>query len=189
MISGSVQAKRKIFIREMIAGGTESVAAMIIAYKKAYPTCKKDSTARVSAYNLLQNPDIVRQIDNGKREKEELIKRVQREEIERLAREQIVSQTQIEAVLSSIAMGKFRRKKVIAAVDVKSKKVITGEIEEAPTETDMIAASDKLLKIKGAYSKDNVVRHEVGDTFMELMKARAKRKKENVQSGDDSNMG
>jgi hypothetical protein len=113
-----------------------------------------------------------------------VIRKAQHEEIEKQARGQIVSQTQIEAVLSSIAMGTFKRKKMIAAIDVKSKKVITGEIEEVPTETDMISAADKLLKVKGAYAKDNVVKHEVGDTFLELMKARAKRKKENVQPGD-----
>jgi mannitol-specific phosphotransferase system IIBC component len=126
----------------------------------------------------------VKAIDDGLKKKEEVIRKAQHEEIEKQARGQIVSQTQIEAVLSSIAMGTFKRKKMIAAIDVKSKKVITGEIEEVPTETDMISAADKLLKVKGAYAKDNVVKHEVGDTFLELMKARAKRKKENVQPGD-----
>jgi mannitol-specific phosphotransferase system IIBC component len=96
----------------------------------------------VSAYNLLQNPDIVKAIDDDLKKKEEVIRKAQHEEIEKQARGQIVSQTQIEAVLSSIAMGTFKRKKMIAAIDVKSKKVITGEIEEVPTETDMISAAE-----------------------------------------------
>lgn len=181
MTKGSKNAKHEIFIKAMVPVNT--VAGMISAYKKAYPLCQKDETARVGAYRLLQNDTIVQAIDKLKIEREDLIKKAQKEAIETIAREQILSQTQIESVLSLIASGKFRRKRVIAAVDVKSKTVVTGEIEEAPTETDMIAASDKLLKIKGAYAP-LAVHHDAGDQFIEMLKqlsARKKPKTKNVQ--------
>jgi hypothetical protein len=180
MLKGSKEASRQKFIKEMAAGGTESVAAMIIAYKRAYPNCKKDETARTSAYALLRIPHIYREIDRLKTKREEIIEKAQKEELERIAREQIASQSQLEAVLSMIATGKYRRTKVIAAIDPKTQKVISGEVEESPSETDMVSAADKLLKIKGAYVKDNVIKHEAGDAFIELMKQRAKSKK-NVQ--------
>lgn len=181
MTKGSVEARRQAFIKAMVP--VESVAGMIEAYKKAYPTCKKDSTARVNAYVLLQNPDIVRAIDDLKREREAVIVKAQKEEIERLARAEIVSQAQLEAKLSKIAMGTFRRKRVIAAVDTKNGKIIKAEVEEAPTETDMISAADKLFKIKGAYAPEKQV-HEAGDSFLEAMKAlHARKPKKDVPPG------
>jgi phage terminase small subunit len=181
MTKGSIDAKRKIFIQEMVPVTT--VAGMIEAYKKAYPTCKKDTTARVGAYALLQNPDIVKAIDELKKEREAIIAKVQKEEIERLARAEIVSQAQLEANLSKIAMGTFRRKRVIAAIDIKSGKIIKGEVDEAPTETDMISAADKLLKIKGAYAPDKQV-HEAGDSFIAILQAvTSKKNKDGVPDG------
>lgn len=173
MTKGSIDAKRKIFIREMIIA--ESVAGAISAYKKAYPQCKSNESARVGAYRLLQNVTIVQAIDKGKQEREEQIKRAQHDELQRIAREQIVSQTQLEAVLSQIATGKFTRKRIIAAIDVKSGKLIKADVDESPTETDMISAADKLLRVKGAYAPEKV-QHEAGDTWIEAMKALAQQK-------------
>lgn len=183
MTKGSIDAKRQIFIKEMVP--VTNVAGMIEAYKKAYPTCKKDTTARVGAYALLQNPDIVRAIDDLKKEREAIIKKAQIEAIQQQAREQIVTQTELEAQLSKIAMGRFSRKRVIAAVDIKNGKIIKAEVEESPTETDMISAADKLLKIKGAYAPDRQV-HEAGDSFIEVLKTLGARKtKKNVSTGSN----
>jgi hypothetical protein len=179
MIKGSIDARKKLFIREMINGGTESVARMIIAYKKAYPQCKKDESARSSGYRLIQEVAVQQAITKGMQQREEMMKAAQAKEIQRIAAEQIASQTQIEAKLSQIALGTHKRKRVIAGIDIKSGKIVKGEIDEQPSERDMVAAADKLLRIKGSYAKDNVVKHEAGDTWIEAMKLLAKKKKEN----------
>lgn len=181
MTKGVVQARIEAFIKAMVP--VDSVAGLIAAYKKAYPNVKKDETARVNGYRLLRDATIVKAIDDLKKEREQLIEKVQKEEIERMARKQIVSQVQIEAMLSNVAMGKFKRKRVIAAVDVRNGKIIKAEVEESPTETDMISAADKLLKIKGAYAPDKQV-HEAGDSFIEIMKAiTSKKHKPDVPKG------
>jgi|GEM_PF-4505703 len=181
MIKGSIVAKRKKFIKEMIP--VDTVAGMIEAYKKAYPTCKKDSTARVGAYLLLQNPDILKAIDEGKKELEAKIKKAQDEEIQRMAKEEIMSVLEIRAMLSRIAKGSFKRKKVVAAINTTTGKVFKAEIEEAPTETDMISAADKLLKVSGAYAPEKQI-HEAGDSFIDMMKmiTSKKRKEDGVSN-------
>ena len=181
MTKGSVDARRQVFIKEMVTAN--GVDDLIAAYKKAYPSCKKDETARANGYRLLKDATTREAIEALKQEREEIIRKAQREEIERLAKAEIVSQVQLEAMLSKIALGTFKRKRVIAAIDTRGGKMVKGEVEEVPTETDMISAADKLLKIKGAYAPEKQV-HEAGDSFLEAMKALAASKsKKNVPKG------
>ena len=177
MIKGSTHAKHKIFIREMIAGGSESLSAMAKAYKKAYPKCKKDSTARVNGCRLLRDITIYQAIDKGLKEREEIIAKAQREELDKMARKQIASQNQLEAVLSQIALGNYQGKKLLSQFNPKTGKFATAEVAAPIEQSDQIAAADKLLKIKGAYAKDNVVQHEAGDSWIEAMKTMHKNRK------------
>jgi hypothetical protein len=168
MTKGVVDARRKKFVQLMV--DVTDVAGLIKAYKEAYPQCKKDDSARAAGYRLLQDVEIVRAIDQLKKQKEELIQKAQAEEIQRLARERIASQPQLEAILSDIALGRFKRKKVIAAIDPKTKSLVKAEVEESPEESAMIAAADKLFKIKGSYAP-KVLKHDGTDKFFEFMQS------------------
>lgn len=182
MTKGSIDARRKKFIKLMVP--VDDIAGMIAAYKKSFPTCKKDETARVGSYALLRIPTIVQAIDELKKEREAIIRKVQREETERIAREQIASQTQLEATLSNIALGTQVRKKTVSHFDTEQSKFVFGEYDEGPSETDQVAAADKLLKVKGAYAP-TAVKHEAGDSFIEAMKLlTSKKRKTNVPPRD-----
>ena len=54
-----LNAKQKIFCEEYSKHGNGS-----LAYKTAYPTCKKDDTARANASKLLANANIKKYIEN-----------------------------------------------------------------------------------------------------------------------------
>lgn len=168
MTKGSIDARRKKFIQLMVP--VDTIAGMIAAYKKSFPTCKKDETARVGSYALLRIPTIVKAIDEKKREREALIKKTQDEEIQRIAREQIATQVQLEATLSNIALGKQLRKRTVSHFDIDANKFVFDEYDDGPSETDQISAADKLLKVKGAYAP-LAVKHESSDSFIELMKS------------------
>lgn len=178
MTKGSTDAKRQKFIREMVT--VETVAGMIVAYKKAYVTCKKDETARVNAYKLLQIPAIVQAIDKLKVAREELLNEARKKEIEKIAREQVISETQIDAKLSSIIAGTFKRKKKLAAFDRDTGKWHIGTVEEEPDDTAVVSAANLLYKRKGSFAEKKI-KHEMGDSFIEMLKVvTAKKQKESV---------
>lgn len=173
MKRGSPEWKRSIFIKEMI--NAWDVAGMIKAYKKAYTTCKSDNHARVASYKLLQNPAIMAAIDEGKRFNEEIIKEAKKAELIRIAKEQVAHESQLDAKLSSIALGEHKRVRKVPFFNRETKVIEILEIEEEPTETDIVAAADKLYKRKGSYAP-TTLKHEGGDTFIEMMKQLAKKK-------------
>lgn len=183
MIKGSIQAKRDRFIKEMINGGHESVPAMIEAYKRAYITCKKDSTARVGAYALLQNPDIVAAIDRGIKEREEMLKKARQKEIDRIAKEQVITETQIDAVLSSIVTGSLKKKRSTIVYDRidKNFKKYTEDVE--PDEAARVAAANLLYKRKGSFAPTQL-QHEAGDSFIEMMKALSAKRNQKQEVGN-----
>jgi len=150
MKNGVVARRREKFIKLMVnAVGPDD---MIKIYKSIWPTCKKDSTARVQAYKLLQNPDISNAIEGLRREKEEIIKAAQKKEIERIAIEQIISENVIDAKLSSIVTGAFVRKRKVAAFNATTKQWHVGTVEEEPDESAIVAAARQLYKRKGSYA-------------------------------------
>jgi len=167
MTKGVIHHRRQLFIQAMIEVNT--VAEMVRAYKSAYPVCKKDETARISAYRLLQDNTIVQAIDKLKREKEEAIKKAKLKEIERVAREQVASELQLDATLSQIALGIRRRNKKIVVFNPDTKKHQTVTVEVEPDETAVIGAANLLYKRKGSFAEKKI-RHELGDSFIEAMK-------------------
>jgi hypothetical protein len=176
MIHGSIQARRNKFIKEMIDYGSQSVADMIRAYKSSYPQCKKDETARVAGYRLLHDNTIVQAIDKGLREKEEAFKRAQQKEIERQAKEKVVTEIQIDAILSAIVEGKKIKKKSYVTYDkeIKQFKRFIEDVE--PDESAIVAAANLLYKRKGSFAAEKVT-HEAGDSFIEMMKVLSQKKK------------
>lgn len=169
MLKGSIQARRDRFIKGMIDYGSQSVADMVRAYKLAYPQCQKDETARVSAYKLLQVSTVWQAIDKGLKEKEEAIRSAKAKEIERIAREQIISETQIDARLSAIVMGTHRKKRNVVAFNKETKQFHKMVLEEEPDESAMVAAANLLFKRKGSFAPVGV-KHEAGDSFVEILK-------------------
>lgn len=160
-----------------------TAAEMIAVYKECFPNCKKDASARSACYRMLQDVDIVAAIDKLKQEKEEALKKARQKEIERLAREQIATETEIDAVVSNIATGKRIRKKNLIVWNPSTKKHETLTVEVEPDENAIIAAADKLYKRKGSYPVVKV-QHDVGDNFIELLKVigqRKSKKEEHVQ--------
>ena len=180
MTKGVIHHRRQLFIKTMIDVNT--VAQMVLAYKSAYPVCKKDETARISAYRLLQDNTIVQAIDKLKQEKEEAIKKVKQKEIEKIAREQVASELQLDATLSQIALGRHRRKKKVVVFNPATKTHQTVTVEVEPDETAIIGASNLLYKRKGSFAEKKI-RHELGDSFIEAMKKVHQLKKQQ-QPGD-----
>lgn len=183
MTRGSVQARWDLFIKHMIEYGSVSVPDMIRAYKVAYPACKKDETARTSAYKLLQHSDIVAAIDRGLKEKEDALKRARQKEIERIAREQVITETQIDAVLSNIVTGTLKKKRSTVVYDRVDKnfKKYTEDVE--PDETARVAAANLLYKRKGSFAPTQL-QHEAGDSFIEMMKALSAKRNQKQENGN-----
>lgn len=153
----TVEAKRKLFIQGMIEA--ENLQQQIAAYKKAYPSCKSDKSARVRCYKMLQTIDILDAIKKGKQEKEETIKEARKQERIKIAREGVAHELELDAILSSIALGTYTRKRKVPVFNKISKVFELVSIEENPTETDIIAAADKLYKRKGSYPRVLKIEH------------------------------
>jgi hypothetical protein len=173
MTKGTVAHRREIFIKAMITAN--SIEDQIAAYKKAFPQCKKDQSARANSYKLLQNAIVVKAIEEGRRRREEEIMEVQREERIRLAKLEVAHEVELDAQLSKIALGRITRKVKRPVRNRETGKIEIATFEEEPSETDMIAAADKLYRRKGSYAP-TTLKHEGGDTFLEFMKELAKAK-------------
>lgn len=181
MTKGIIHARREKFVRLMVDVST--AVDMIRVYKECFPNCKKDASARSACYRMLQDVDIVAAIDKLKQEKEEALKKAKQKEIERLAREAVITETQIDAKLSSIVMGTDIRKKKIAAFNPKTGQFHSGTIDETPDQKTAVAAANLLYKRKGAFAEKKI-KHEMGDSFIEALKniSKLKAEKANVQS-------
>lgn len=152
-----VVEKQEIFIQGMIEAG--SIQEQIAAYKKAYPTCKTDSGARVNCYKLLQITTILEAIKKGKREKEDALNEFKKKERIRLAQAEIAHEAELDANLSSIALGNHTFKRRIPVFNKMSNKYEVLTVEVGPTGFEMIAAADKLYKRKGSYPRILKVEH------------------------------
>ncbi|MEO6610732.1 MAG: hypothetical protein ABIT05_01325 [Chitinophagaceae bacterium] len=142
--------RRQHFIRLMIEAG--SPEEELQAYRTAYPGIKSDKSVMTSSGRLLKIMEIADAINKGKREREEEMNEIRKQERIRIAVAQVAHETEIDAKLSQIAMGTYRRKRKVPAYNRKTKVFEIISIEEEPSETDIIAASDKLYRRKGSYA-------------------------------------
>lgn len=177
MTKGATQLKWDKFVRNMIDYGSQSVADLIRAYRDAYPTCKKDSTARVGGYALLQKPEIVQAIENGLHEKEAMYQKARQRAIEKAAKEQVITELEVDATISQLILGNVKRKRKIAAFDKETKKFHIAEVEEGPDHAALVSAANLFYKRRGSFPPVGV-KHEVGDSFIEALKALSQKKKE-----------
>lgn len=176
MTKGVVHERREKFIRLMV--DVTTAKEMIAVYMACFPNCKKETSARSACYRMLHDDYIVKGIDALKKEKEEMIKRAQQKEIERQAREKVITEIQIDAKLSDIVMGHHKRKKKVAVYDAKAAAFRTGTIEEEPDHKAIISAATVLYRRKGSLTPEKI-QHEAGDSFIEAMQAlSAKRNQE-----------
>lgn len=164
---GSVKMNHTKFIRLMIQA--DSLKDQIKAYRAVFPGCKNDSAARAASYRLLQNVEISEAIEKGKREREETIQLAKKEERIRLAKEQVASEFEVDAVVSSIVMGSHRRNKRYRVMNPKTKKFNLITVKEEPTESDKLQAALLLYRRKGSLAPTSV-KHEAGDSFLDFMK-------------------
>lgn len=177
MTKGVTGSRREKFIRLMV--NVTEASEMIAVYKACYPRCIKDTSARVACYRMLQDSEIVAAIDKLKQEKEEQYKKARQKEIEKLAKEQVVTEVQLDAVLSQIALGNYRKTKKVLAFNKSTSLFHSADVVEQPDETAMIAAANLLYKRKGSFAEKKI-KHEAGDSFIEAMKAISERKNKKV---------
>lgn len=173
MTKGIVAARREKFIKLMV--NVTQASEMITVYKACFPNCISDKSARSACYRMLQDVDIVIAIDKLKQEKEEQYKKARQKEIEKLAKEQVVTEVQLDAVLSQIALGNYRKTKKVLAFNKSTSQFHSADVMEQPDETAMIAAANLLYKRKGSFAEKKI-KHEAGDSFIEAMKAISERK-------------
>lgn len=81
----ALSKNQKLFVKEYLKHRNGSMA-----YKKAYPTCKKDNTARTNASMLLTKPNIKAYVDAG---------------IEKMNKEALLDRQQIMEILVKIIVG------------------------------------------------------------------------------------
>ncbi|MFN8291609.1 MAG: terminase small subunit [Chitinophagaceae bacterium] len=158
--------KHRVFINEMILHNDQ-----LRAYKAAYHGVS-DATAAANSYRLLKNAIVSDAIQKGLDEKEEVVRRVRLEETERLAREQIVTETQLDAQLSMIAIGKAKVTRKVSAFN-KEGKLLVSTIEDSPSFSEMVSAINLLFKRKGSYAPMGM-KHEAGDSFVEMLRTLSK---------------
>lgn len=166
----TVNRRHKIFVSEMILHGDQAKA-----YSKAYPNASR-ATSEKNSYRLLQNATIKNRIEQGLTEKETAIKKARLEEIEKLAKDQVISEIQIDAKLSAIVMGSLIFKRTVVAFNKTTGQFHKAVIEEEPGPAEIIAAANLLYKRKGSYA-ERKIRHQVGDSFIEMLKELSKKKK------------
>lgn len=157
--------KHQKFIKLMIE--VTDLEGQIKAYRKCFPNCKKKAAAESASYRLLKNVQIREAVDAGKREKEETVREAVKLERIRIARESVAHESELDAVLSNIAMGNRTRKTKRPIYNPEKKGFEIIVVEEEPTETDIIQAADKLYKRKGSYAP-TTMKHEGGDTFLQF---------------------
>lgn len=168
-----VEKRRKRFIELMV--DAISPEEELIAYKTVYPNCKSDKSAMTACGRLLKNVDIQRAIETEKIKREEEIKEAKRKERIRKALDQVATQEEIDAKLSAIALGVHKRNRKVPVYNRESKKYEILSIQEEPTESDIVAAADKLYRRKGAYAP-MAIKHEGGDKFIEMLKLISQRR-------------
>jgi hypothetical protein len=144
------EKRRQLFINLMIDAG--SPEEELQAYRTAYPGKKSNKTVMTNSGRLLKIAEISDAINKGKREREEEMNEIRKQERIRIAKEQVAHETEIDAKLSQIALGTFRRKRKVPAYNRKTKVIEIVVIEEEPSETDIVAAADKLYRRKGSYA-------------------------------------
>jgi hypothetical protein len=172
-----MEMKHKKFIELAIEATT--LNECVAAYRKVYPQCKTWDTGRNGYYRLIINfPEVDQAIKEGRRIKEEQIREAVKQERIRLAKEKVAHEFELDAEMSDIALRrKKRQKKVVVVMNktdaagqpLKGKVAQIVTVEEDPTETDQIAAADKLYKRFGSYAPIGI-QHEAGDSFLDFIK-------------------
>lgn len=160
--------RRGIFIEEMIKDS--SPENQIRAYMKAYPDCKNKNSARTASHRLLLDVSVAKAISDGLQRLQEEKEAAAREARLELARKEVADIVELDAELSRIALGKTRRKirRPVWNKEKQTYEIIA--IEEEPSETDRIAAADKLYRRKGSYAP-TTMKHQTDDSFIAFMKA------------------
>lgn len=130
----SPKAKHDIFIRKLIETGT-TAENIIAAYHTAYPNCKSDKVAKSNGYKLLRIATIKKAIEQGLKEKARIIEEARKKELQALAKSEILSQFEVDTVLTEIITGEWFKKNKV--------RVNAG---------DVIAAIDKYNKRFGSYA-------------------------------------
>jgi len=164
---GSTKMKHTKFIRLMIQA--DSLKDQIKAYRAVFPNCKSDKTATVNSYRLLKIAEIKDAVTAGKREREEQIQAAKKEERIRIAKEQVASEFEVDAVVSSIVMGTHKRQKKFRVFNPKTKKFNLVTVMQEPSEADKLSAALLLYRRKGSLAPTSM-KHEAGDTFLDFMK-------------------
>lgn len=139
--------RHQVFIDQMILHNDA-----IKAYKAAYPNCKKDTTARVNSYKLLQITTIAAQIATGLEENRRVVHEARRKQLEKEAQENVISEAEVDAVLSKIITGEMEQEKKAVVYNRDKGKFETVTYFEKPDATQRINAADKYYKRKGSYA-------------------------------------
>ena len=176
----SVRMKWEKFAKLMI--DVTDLAGQIKAYKKVYPNCKKKDAAIASSYKLLEKAEVKAIIDNGRREKESMLREAIRNEQIKLAQQRIAHELELDAVMSDIVMRRQTRKKQQPMFNPDKKAFEMIVIEELPSESDQVQAARELYKRKGSYAV-TTVKHEGGDSFLNFFAMLAKPDNPNISNG------
>ncbi|HTB06143.1 MAG TPA: hypothetical protein VK806_04250 [Bacteroidia bacterium] len=89
-------------------------------------------------------------LDQQNKAKQNIIDEVRKNEIEKAAREKIMSDLEVEAVLCAIIRGEY---------EIEELRYIDGEpvtVKHKPTHHDIVLAADRLFKKRGSYPKEDL---------------------------------
>lgn len=140
--------RHALFIQYMIeSDGTPE--GQIAAYMRAYPKCNHDS-ARSRSHKLSQDVEVSRLIKEGLDIKRQIIEEAKKTELLNQAKNDIISQTEVDAVLSKIISGKYMQqiKKVVFNPHRSVYEIVT--VEQPPSASDITAAINLYNRRNGA---------------------------------------
>lgn len=136
-----IKSSWQLFIDKFIETGDH-----IMAYSAAYPGVTR-KVAATKGKALLNRSEISREVDRIQSEKRRRIGELRDGELTASQKNGVLSEVELDLLLSQIARGDIRFPKMVIARDGSSVEVMIG-----PDISDRIAAIDKLYKRLGSYS-------------------------------------
>lgn len=143
------------------------------AFFEVYKPKNRKSGMTILRQKQKKNPDLFLKIINYKKNREIQISKIKDKNLLKKAKKEIISEIELDAILSGIARGTIIKKKTIPEFNNITNKYTMVTIDEEPSHYERILAADKLYKRKGSYDALRV-KHEGSagaDLFLKFLKA------------------
>ncbi|WP_430897656.1 MULTISPECIES: terminase small subunit [unclassified Paraflavitalea] len=172
-MSNRIKVEWQVFVNEYLASDDH-----IGAYQKAYPGSDR-KLAATRGKRLLNVAAIQKVISESRNRKKTLVNEVRDKEIIEAAKGSVISELEVDKVLSQIITGKHQVERVFI---IRNQPI---KIKVGPEHNDILSAIDKYYKRYGSYAPNKV---SIADPFKDMsddeLKALLKQKQAEIDDED-----